>query len=241
MAVRLVQDASVISQSFETASAEDVVRWAVRTFGDGLVMTSSFGADSAALLHLATRHMPRIRVIFIDTGFLFPETHAYVEELRRLLDLNIWHYRTRNDPFVYLESAGEDDFRRRRDVERCCAANKNEPMERAMRDLAPSAWLRGIRRSQSESRRNRQFVEWSTRYSCYAVSPLLNWTDADIEDYLRRNGLPRHPLAGLGYRSIGCSPLTCTRPVEGDEDPRAGRWAGTGKTECGLHLEDYQI
>ncbi len=241
MAAILGHDVSVISQSFESASARDVVRWAVRTFGDGLVMTSSFGADSAVLLHLATREMPRIRVVFIDTGFLFPETHGYAEELRRLLDLNIWHYRTRNDPFVYLESAGETDFRQRRDVGRCCAANKNEPMERAMRELAPAAWLRGIRRSQSASRRDRQFVEWSSRYSCYAVSPLLNWTDADIEEYLREHGLPRHPLAGRGYRSIGCSPLTCTRPVGEGEDPRSGRWAGTEKTECGLHLEDYQI
>ncbi len=241
MAVRLEQDVSVISQSFETASPEEVIRWAARTFGDGLVMTSSFGADSAVLLHLATREMPGIRVIFIDTGFLFPETHAYVEQLRRLLDLNIWHYRTRNDPFSYLELAGEEDFRHRRDVARCCAANKNEPMERAMHDLAPAAWLRGIRRAQSESRRNRQFVEWSARYSCYAISPLLNWSDADIEEYLHKNDLPRHPLAAFGYRSIGCSPLTCTRPVEEDEDPRSGRWAGSGKTECGLHLEDYQI
>jgi phosphoadenosine phosphosulfate reductase len=241
MAVPLEQDVSVISQSFETASPEEVIRWAARTFGDGLVMTSSFGADSAVLLHLATREMPRIRVIFIDTGFLFPETHTYAEQLRRLLDLNIWHYRTRNDPFAYLESAGEEDFRHRRDVARCCAANKNEPMERAMRDLAPAAWLRGIRRAQSESRRSRQFVEWSARYSCYAISPLLNWSDTDIEEYLRKNDLPRHPLAAFGYRSIGCSPLTCTRPVQGDDDPRSGRWAGSSKTECGLHLEDYQI
>lgn len=234
-------DTNSLNARFQTERPDEIVRWAAREFADGLVMTSSFGADSAVLLHMVSIIVPGIRVVFIDTGFLFPETHQFVEQLRLSLGLNVWHYRTRNDPFTYLQQSCEPDPHWRRDVGRCCAENKNEPMDRAMRELRPAAWLRGIRRGQSAAREQRQYVEWSRRYSCYAVSPLLDWTDEDTGSYLEQHGLPRHPLVERGFRSIGCSPASCTRAVTEGEDTRAGRWAGTGKLECGLHLEDYQI
>ncbi len=107
-----------------------------------------------------------------------------------------------------------------------------------MKDLAPRAWLRGIRRAQSESRRNARFVDRSSRYGCYAISPLLNWSSRDLGLYMKEHKLPWHPLLEKGYLSIGCNPLSCTRPVQVGEDGRSGRWAGTGKLECGINSLD---
>jgi phosphoadenosine phosphosulfate reductase len=114
--------------------------------------------------------------------------------------------------------------------------NKNEPTERAMQQLAPKAWLRGIRRHQALTRQAKPIVEWSARYNAYAVSPLLNWTGREIYAYIKQHELPYHPLYEKGYLSIGCNPLSCTRPVQPGEDPRAGRWAGQSMIECGINL-----
>jgi phosphoadenosine phosphosulfate reductase len=230
-------DLDATNRVLETYDPLGVVAWSARQFAEGLVMSSSFGAESALMLHMASEALPGIRVIFVDTGYLFPETHRFMEDLRQRLDLNIWTYRTRNDPIAYLAQAGENDPTMRRNVEACCAVNKNEPFERAMEQLKPKAWLRGIRRQQSDTRVSRQIVEWSKRYDCYAISPLLNWSQREIHGYMKRHDLPHHPLFNQGYKSIGCNPLSCTRPIQIGEDPRAGRWAGSGKTECGLHLE----
>jgi phosphoadenosine phosphosulfate reductase len=227
-----------LNEMFERQHPLKVIEWAVNQFGGDVVMSSSFGDQAAVLLHLATRAKPDIRVIFVDTGYLFPETHQYMEQLRRLLDLNVWAYRTRQDPIAYLHQAGEENPTWRKDIAACCAANKNEPMERAMKDLAPKAWLRGIRRSQSETRRAATHIEWSPRYGCYAVSPLLGWSSRDVGMYMKEQKLPYHPLLEKGYMSVGCNPLSCTRPVQVGEDPRSGRWSGTGKLECGINSLD---
>lgn len=229
-------DIPSLNSLFEKSHPMDVVKWACAEYGDELVMSSSFGADSAVLLHMATRLLPDIRVIMVDTGFLFPETWQFMEELRRRLNLNVWVYRTKQDPIAYLQSRGEKDPAIRQDVACCCSVNKNEPFDRAMKDLAPRAWLRGIRRRQSETRADKQFVEFSPRYQCHAISPLLNWGGREIHQYLKENDLPYHPLRDKGYLSIGCNPLTCTRPIGAGEDERAGRWSGTGKVECGINL-----
>src|SRR5262245_7279775 len=229
---------NALNDLLETYHPRQIVDWGVKEFGDGLVMSSSFGAESAVLIHMVTRILPRAKVVFVDTGFLFPETHSFMEELRHRFDLNVWVYRTQHDPIAYLREANESDPAHRRDVTRCCAINKNEPFERAMRQLRPTAWLRGIRRHQGESRASKQIVEWSQRYACYAVSRLMNWSRRDMYDYMNQHDLPYHPLFEKGYASIGCNPVSCTRPLQIGEDMRAGRWAGTSKAECGLHLEN---
>ena len=235
-------DLPAINSMFETADPLSVVRWTAAQFGaDRVVMSSSFGADSAVLLHMATQVIPGIRVVFVDTGYLFPETFSHLEALRRRLDLNVWTYRTRNDPIAYLRRAGEDNPAWRNDVESCCGANKVEPFDRAMTELKPAAWLRGIRRGQSESRRGRQFVEPSHRHNCFAVSPLLNWDRREVHRYLKEHDLPYHPLFELGYASIGCNPLSCTRPVGVEEDSRAGRWAASAKVECGINVDSNSL
>ena len=184
-------------------------------------MSSSFGADSAFMLHLVTQVLPNIKVVFVDTGYLFPETFAHMESLRHRLDLNVWIYRTRNDPIAYLHTAGEENPAWRNDISRCCGVNKNEPFERAMAEIKPKAWLRGIRRGQASTRANTQFIEWSKRFKCYALSPLLNLDRRGIHAYLKKHDLPYHPLFEQGYESIGCNPLSCTRPIQLGEDPRA--------------------
>ena len=105
-----------------------------------------------------------------------------------------------------------------------------------MKDLAPKAWLRGIRRNQAETRRSTPFIEFSRRYNCHAISPLLNWTGREIYAYMKKHDLPYHPLYEKGYLSIGCNPLSCTRPVQAGEDPRSGRWSEANKVECGINL-----
>lgn len=229
-------DLAETNEALKAADPEKIVAWAAAQFAPDLVMTSSFGAESALLIHMVTRVLPDIKIIFVNTGYLFPETHTFMEQLRQRFDLNVWTYRTRNDPISWLRSAGEENPAWRKDIDACCAANKNEPMERAMKELAPRAWLRGVRSDQNPLRRRARPVEWSERYGSYAVSPLLNWTGREIYGYMKKYDLPYHPLHEKGYLSIGCNPLSCTRPIQAGEDARAGRWTGTDKTECGINL-----
>jgi phosphoadenosine phosphosulfate reductase len=231
-------DLDAINPMLETKDPTQIVDWAYAQFGRDLVMSSSFGGESALLIHMATRVLPDIRIVTVDTGYLFPETHRFMEELRHRFNLNVWVYRTRNDPIAYLKQAGETDPTWRKDVPACCAINKNEPFERAMMELRPRGWLRGIRRQQADTRKDRQILEWSTRYDCYAISPLLNWTSKEIYYYLKQHDLPFHPLYEKGYLSIGCNPTSCTRAVGEGEDPRSGRWSGTDKVECGINLNN---
>ena len=229
-------DLATLNELFERQSPTDIVRWSAAQFAPDLVMTSSFGAESALLIHMAVQQVPDIRIVFVDTGYLFPETHAFMEELRQRFNLNVWVYRTHNDPIAYLHKAGEENPQWRKDVDACCGANKNEPLDRAMKQLRRKAWLRGIRRNQAATRRAVPFVEWSRRYDCFAVSPLLNWTGREIFAYMKRHDLPYHPLYEKGYPSIGCNPLSCTRAITAGEDPRAGRWTDAGKIECGINV-----
>jgi phosphoadenosine phosphosulfate reductase len=230
------REAADFNDALGSTDPEKIVSWAHAQFSPNLVMSSSFGAESALLIHMATRIMPRIKIVFVDTGYHFPETHEFVEQLRLRFDLNIWTYRTRSDPLAYLRDAGEDNPAERKDRDACCAMNKNEPFERAMRQLQPKAWLRGVRADQTELRGRARYVDWSRRYGCFAISPLLSWTSRDIFNYMKRHDLPYHPLHEKGYASVSCNPLSCTRPIQVGEDARSGRWSGSGKVECGINL-----
>jgi len=235
-------DLASLNAMFETSDAQKSIEWAAAQFGpEHVVMSSSFGAESAVLLHMATQVIPDIKVVFADTGYLFPETHTFMEQLRHRLNLNVWTYRTKNDPIAWLHHAGEDNPTFRKDRDACCAANKEEPMERAFKELQPKAWLRGVRRNQAQTRAELDFVEWFKRYNCYAVSPLLNMDRRAIHGYLKKYDLPYHPLFDKGYASIGCNPMSCTRPIQIGEDARAGRWSGTDKVECGINIDKNSL
>src|SRR4051812_40297535 len=154
-------DLEATNAVLETYEPPKVVSWAAETFGDRLVMSSSFGAESALLIHMAIQVRPDIKIIVVDTGYLFPETHQFLEDLRQRFDLNVWLYRTKNDPIAYLREANETDPTVRKNIESCCGVNKNEPFDRAMAQLKPTAWLRGIRRNQADTRASKQIVEFS--------------------------------------------------------------------------------
>jgi phosphoadenosine phosphosulfate reductase len=226
-----------LNARFEPAHPSAIVKWAADRFGGRLVMTSSFGADAMCTIHLATQVMPDIRIVLVNTGYLFPETLTFMEEMRERYKLNVLEFHTQNDPVVWLSINGEPDPRVRNNVPACCGANKNPVMDRALQTLAPAAFLRGVRAGQTAKRADMKIIEWMDRYRAWAISPILRWSSRDVFDYMKQHNLPHHPLWEKGYTSIGCSPLTCTRAVGADEDERAGRWAGSDKKECGINLD----
>ena len=230
-----------LNAKFDKAHPRDIVRWAVDYFGNrdgGLAMTSSFGADSMCTIHLATQILPDIRIIFINTGYLFPETLKFMEAMRERFKLNVLEFHTRNDPVVWLTVNGEPDPTVRNNWQACCAANKDPVIDRAMAELAPAAYLRGVRGDQTEERAKMKVVQWVNRYKTFAVSPILRWSTRDVFYYMKEHNLPHHPLVEKGYTSIGCTPLTCTKPVGAEDGQRAGRWAGSDKKERGINQAD---
>ncbi len=226
--VQLQQIAEQAGRDLATASAADILRWAVETFGDRFVIASSMG--DGLLAHLASSVASGVDVLFLDTGYHFAETIGTRDAVASVYDVNV---RT----MLPLSTVAEQDAAHgerlfERDPGACCAMRKVEPLARA---LAPyTAWASGVRRDEAATRREVGVVEWDAKRSMVKVNPIAVWTQGDIDRYLADNGVLVNPLAFDGYPSIGCAP--CTRRVAPGEDPRAGRWAGTAKTECGLHV-----
>jgi phosphoadenosine phosphosulfate reductase len=214
-------------RALEDASAQDVLRWAADTFGDRFVVSSSMG--DGVLASLAASVVPGVEVVFLDTGYHFPETLGTRDAVAQLYDVRV---RT----VLPLLTVAEQDERYgadlwRRDPDACCALRKVEPLVRALE--AYDAYATGIRRDEAETRASTPVVEWDERRGKVKVNPLARWTKDDVEAYVEAHGILVNPLHHEGYPSIGCAP--CTRRVEPGEDHRAGRWAGSDKTECGLH------
>jgi len=197
----------------------EVVRWAQQQFGDGLVVTCSF-AD-AVLPHIISQGAPGAAVVLLDTQYLFAETIWFARALTRDLGLNL----------QVMEPLVDMDDRWQHDVESCCHVRKVEPLERALAGRA--GWVTGVRRVDAPTRANTPVVSHDLLRDIVKINPLATWTDDDMATYIEGEGLPEHPLTSKGYPSIGCWP--CTQPVAAGADPRSGRWAGLGKTECGLH------
>ncbi len=210
---------AAISEGFETAPAGQVIRWAFETFGDGLVVASSF--EDLALIDLATKVAPGIEVVFLDTEAHFSETLDFVESTRRHYGLNLTV--TKPGPEAAAHPCGS---------EQCCQFRKVEPLRRAL--TGKRAWLTGLKRSDGPTRSDAPIVSWDSTFGLVKVNPIATWTDDDVDSYLADYGLPVHPLVPKGYLSIGCAPTT--RPVAEGEEIRAGRWAGLDKSECGLHV-----
>lgn len=214
-----LDELAAVSARLEAAPAGAAVKWAAERFGAGLVLAGSF--QDAVLIDIAEKAAPGIEVVFLDTQYHFAETLWFVEQVRRRYDLNlrIMH------PLV------EPDNRWQTDVEGCCGARKVEPLARALEGR--QAWITGLRRVDAPTRANAPVVSWDLGRSLVKINPLATWTDADMAGYIADHDLVVHPLTERGYPSVGCWP--CTRPVAPGEDPRAGRWSGKDKTECGLH------
>lgn len=223
-------DFEKLNREFAGKTSEDLVRWAVSEFGDGLAMSTSFGAESAVLLHLVTRVRPDIPILFTNTGFHFKETLEHRDRLVKMLGLNLRELKPEVPTGEFLARHGK---LYERDPDACCAVNKIAPFEKALGDY--KAWISGVRRNQAVTRKDTAFVE-NYRDRLVKVNPLLDWSGKRLWEYAKQHSLPYHPLWEKGYLSIGCSPECCTRPVGAGEDPRSGRWAGKDKVECGLHV-----
>jgi len=216
-------------------SATDVLRIAVDEVPN-LALVSSFGAESVALLHLASMVKRDLPVLFIDTEMLFAETLVYQQEVSERLGLqNIRILRARD-----IEALDPDGKLHQRDTDACCAVRKTRPLEAALTGF--EGWITGRKRFQSGSRATLPFFEVEPTTDGAArikVNPLAHWQPGDVTDYIEENRLPRHPMVARGYPSIGCAP--CTTPVENGEDSRAGRWRKTEKEECGIHFVDGKL
>lgn len=216
------------------------IQWAKTVYGDSLVMSTSFGVQSAVLLHLVTQQIPDIKVIFIDTGYLFPETYALAEELTARLKLNISTYRAILTPEEQESRYGKLWEQGKEGLDRYNKINKIEPMNRAITELNASAWLSGLRRQQSQSRQNLSVIHQQNKVT--KVYPIIDWDDATIYKYLTENNLPYHPLWEKGYVSVG--DWHSSSPLKGNMTAEETRFNGI-KRECGLHLDsgvsDYQI
>jgi phosphoadenosine phosphosulfate reductase len=218
---------SHVGAELELAPAEDIVEWAVATFGERFCVTSSM-AD-AVLAHLVSRVAPEVDVVFLDTGYHFAETIGTRDAVEATLPVNLL-------TITPVQSVAEQDAEHgpelfRRDPDLCCRLRKVEPLTRALADY--DAWATGLRRAETRNRVIAPVVGWDARKGKVKVSPLARWTDRDVERYVAEHGVLVNPLLQDDYPSIGCAP--CTRRVAPGEDARSGRWAGTSKTECGIH------
>ncbi len=217
-----IDDLNALNEAFADAPAEDIVAWAHESFGDQLVTLCAMTSDTA-LVDLLARRAAGASVVFLETGHHFAETREQLGAVRN-------RYEDRID-FTIATAGLAPGILWQSDPTACCNARKVDPMEAALHGHA--AWITGVRRADSPVRANTPIVEIDRRLMV-KINPIAMWSDADLETYLAMHDVPRHPLLDLGYPSIGCEP--CTRRIAPGEDIRAGRWAGTGKTECGLHV-----
>jgi len=195
-----------------------------------LALVSSFGAESAVLLHMVSLTRRDTPVVFIDTRLLFAETLVYQQEMAERLGLSdVRVIRARN---LELAARDPDGTLHRRDPDACCAMRKTEPLEAALAGF--DGWITGRKRFHGTTREQLEFFEAEPGTGRIKVNPLAHWRRQDVQTYIEENRLPRHPLVAKGYPSIGCMP--CTSPVGEGEDIRAGRWRGAEKTECGIHF-----
>ncbi len=238
--INTAQSAPQGDLDLEAASATERVRWAYDTYGDQLVLSTSFGVQSAVMLHLVTTQIPDIPVIFVDTGYLFPATYKFAAELTERLKLNLKTYvpqQTAAQQEALYGKLWENDLE---GLERYNRINKVEPMNRAVKDLGATAWLSGLRRTQSSSRGERGVVEAQNKVT--KVYPIIDWNDRDIYTYLTENDLPYHPLWDQGYVSVG--DWHSTKKLGEGMTEEETRFGGL-KRECGLHEvtggSDFQI
>ncbi|OBB42181.1 phosphoadenylyl-sulfate reductase [Mycobacterium sp. 852002-51961_SCH5331710] len=209
------------------ASANDLLRWTDEHFGGNYVVASNM--QDAVLIDLAAKVRPGVDILFLDTGYHFVETIGTRDAVDAVYDVNIVNVTAEKSVTEQDELFGKDLFAR--EPNECCRMRKVEPLSKALRGY--SAWVTGIRRVEAPTRANAPLISWDKAFGLVKINPLAAWTDDDMQEYIDANGVLVNPLVYEGYPSIGCSPCTA-KPVEG-ADPRSGRWAGTGKIECGLH------
>jgi phosphoadenosine phosphosulfate reductase len=223
-------DLAAAERKLSNASASDRIAWGLDQFGPTLVLSTSFGAQAAVMLHLATRMAPNIPVVLIDTGYLFPETYRFADLLTNRFRINLNVYRAVESPAWIEARHGRLWEKGAEGLETYNQIVKVEPMQRALSELGARAWLAGLRRVQSSTRENLPVV--SIQDGRIKILPIVDWTDRDVYRYLSENDLPYHPLWEKGYVSIGDTHTT--RPLTADMTPEDTRFFGI-KRECGIH------
>lgn len=233
MAEKVLLSESEIAQlarDFAARSVEELLEWAVAEFAPRLAMTSSFGAEGIVLIDKLARIAPNVPIIYLDTGFQFPEADEFKERLRARYHLNIIEHRAALS--VVEQAMVYGDRLYARDPDLCCRLRKVEPLRQALKGF--DAWIAALRRDQSPTRAGIGLIEWNARHQLVKINPLAAWTRRQVWDYIVKHDLPYHPLYDEGYTSIGCAP--CTRRTEAGAHERSGRWDGQTKLECGIHL-----
>ncbi|MES9590156.1 phosphoadenylyl-sulfate reductase [Streptomyces sp. NPDC094045] len=214
-------------RELEDTSAPEILAWAADTFGGRFCVTSSM--EDAVVAHLASRVFPGVDVVFLDTGYHFPETIGTRDAVEAVMDVDVITLTPRQT--VAEQDAEYGPRLHDRDPDLCCKLRKVQPLQEGLTGY--TAWATGLRRDESPTRANTPVVGWDAKRQKVKVSPIARWTQDDVDAYVAEHGVLTNPLLMDGYASVGCAP--CTRRVLEGEDVRAGRWAGRGKTECGLH------
>jgi phosphoadenosine phosphosulfate reductase len=218
------------AERLERSSPQEILRWAVSVYGEGLALSVSFGnPEGMVLLDMLSRISAKAQAFTLDTGFLFEETVRFREEAMERYSLPLEVVTPWLTVEEQVERYGPELYSCAPDL--CCEIRKIEPQRHFLKDYG--AWVTGIRRDQTEQRARTPLLSWVERFGVVKIAPLVNWSAGEVEEYVRERGVPLNPLLGGGYKSIGCAP--CTQPVAPGEDARAGRWPGSEKTECGLH------
>lgn len=233
----LIKDAEAVAGHLKALRAGERISWLYETYGDRIVASSSFGLQAAVMLHLIAENAPRIPVVFVDTGYLFPETYRYLEELSSSLEIDLRRYLPK------MTAAHRESLHGKlweSDGKEYARINKVEPMNRALKEIGADIWLSGLRRNQSSTRADRSFAEQQGK--TMKVYPILDWADAQVASYLNTHSLPHHPLEKEGYLTMG--DWHSTRKPDLGETAESTRFNGE-KYECGLHEEsghlDFQI
>jgi phosphoadenosine phosphosulfate reductase len=228
------EEITASSRFLQDRSPQEILRWAVDTYHPRLTMATAFGAEGCCLIHMLAEIEPGIRIFNLDTGYQFPDTLATRERIRERYGVEVELVRPETTGAEYEAEHGGPLYNIRPD--QCCHDRKVLPLRRAL--VGFEAWISAIRRDQTADRAAASIVQWDAKFNLMKVNPLLTWTRRDVWSFIHRHDIPYNPLHDQGYPSIGCWP--CTRPVKEGEDERAGRWAGTRKKECGLHVLEHQ-
>lgn len=219
-----------VQQIAETWTPQQTLNWAFDTFGNRVAISSAFGAEGMVLIDMASRSGKDFRLFTIDTEFLFPETYALMDRIEEKYGIPIEKVYSLLSPEE--QARAEGDALWSRDPDRCCNLRKVEPLRRKLTEL--SAWITSIRRDQTAIRSSALRVEWDAKFGLIKVNPIVDWTSKQVWRYIHEHDVPYNQLHNQDYPSIGCT--HCTRSVRPGEDPRAGRWSGFAKSECGLHI-----
>jgi phosphoadenosine phosphosulfate reductase len=228
----LLVELSRISDELESAAPQEIIQWAAGRFGSKLAMATAFGPEGCTILYMLSRLARETYVFNLDTGYQFKETLELRDEIARRYGMEVELRRPALSVEQYEREHGGPLYKTRPD--QCCFDRKVKVLQEAV--VGYDAWISAIRRDQSPHRANAPIVGWDKKFGLVKINPLANWTKGDVWKLIMDKGIPYNPLHDQGYTSIGCWP--CTRSVIFGEDERAGRWSGTAKTECGLHVPE---